>query len=607
MSSQPLTIDHIIDTPGETLSIVVDFPLEEYPDLEKAIRTFWEKRAGTMGKEVRIVPSDKATGLSHPILYGTFTIRPDNPVFRAFDGTPLSIIENNTANFTGDIQGIIVGNNQFGNGFMVIFAATSPEQLADLHHFLDGSKSLIAVINGEIQESNIFDRQFRTLIPDLPIVDVLDDVDSFFTLLEEVHPHPLANLSPEDYISFKKEIRKNLQNVAAGRDSVKASIFALELAKVAASLKDGHTRIKLNSFTVDESNTSPHMLPFKLDYRFGVFEIKTASEQHADLMGRRLVTINGSEVIEVLSTILEIISGDTLPYKLASFIDNQRVYWSLLSPIAGDSIIVVTEAPEGKVESQAIPLLSLAEHDSLVPNLPQFQTTNLFRYFDNEQICYYRFDNFIHNDEQRQYVDKLFQDLRSKNTKALLIDLRYNEGGSSQFGDYLLNYLTSESYLLASRMDAKLSEALYNKYSDYRQFESLTGMTVSRRSEPRQPKDMGLKFNGKLFVLIGPRTFSSAGLFAAIVKDYNLGTLIGEETGGTRQHFGDPAHVTLPTSGLGISISCKLWFAPVVQIGDDHHGTIPDISVERSILATYIEADDPVFEFALDKIREKIR
>ncbi len=41
-------------------------------------------------------------------------------------------------------------------------------------------------------------------------------------------------------------------------------------------------------------------------------------------------------------------------------------------------------------------------------------------------------------------------------------------------------------------------------------------------------------FTGELFVLVGPATFSSANWFAAVVRDNNLGKLVGEPTRNAR-------------------------------------------------------------------------
>ncbi len=148
----------------------------------------------------------------------------------------------------------------------------------------------------------------------------------------------------------------------------------------------------------------------------------------------------------------------------------------------------------------------------------------------------------------------------------------------------------------------KLSELLFNTYEGYREFEGLTGMTISRRVRLERPEDRGIRFDGKLYVLVGPGTFSSAGMFAAMVKDFHLGTLIGEETGATRECFGEVLSVRLPNSDLRLNVSCKQWFAPVPQFDDSRRGTVPDIPVDDGVLESYPTSDDPVLSFALDHI-----
>ena len=60
------------------------------------------------------------------------------------------------------------------------------------------------------------------------------------------------------------------------------------------------------------------------------------------------------------------------------------------------------------------------------------------------------------------------------------------------------------------------------------------------------PANRDNKFTGSVYVLIGPGTFSSASDFASVIEDYDLGTLVGEETGGQRQCFGDCFGARLP-------------------------------------------------------------
>lgn len=68
-------------------------------------------------------------------------------------------------------------------------------------------------------------------------------------------------------------------------------------------------------------------------------------------------------------------------------------------------------------------------------------------------------------------------------------------------------------------------------------------------------------------------------LFAAIIKDFSVGTLIGEETGGLASCFGGTYRSQLANSGLSLRISYKYFVRP--GNFDDGRGVLPDISAEN--------------------------
>ena len=57
-------------------------------------------------------------------------------------------------------------------------------------------------------------------------------------------------------------------------------------------------------------------------------------------------------------------------------------------------------------------------------------------------------------------------------------------------------------------------------------------------------------YEGSVYLLISHHTFSSAGSFAWAFKEFGMGTVIGEESGGMNVSFGDIIYYKLPVSGL---------------------------------------------------------
>lgn len=82
-------------------------------------------------------------------------------------------------------------------------------------------------------------------------------------------------------------------------------------------------------------------------------------------------------------------------------------------------------------------------------------------------------------------------------------------------------------------------------------------------------------------MLTGPRSFSAAAEFADAVKTYQLATIVGEETGGRPNDFGNNLPFLLPNSKLTVNIATV---SAVRANGSaaDPNAVIPDILVRRT-------------------------
>ena len=98
--------------------------------------------------------------------------------------------------------------------------------------------------------------------------------------------------------------------------------------------------------------------------------------------------------------------------------------------------------------------------------------------------------------------------------------------------------------------------------------------------------------------------FSSAVMFADAFRDYSVGTIIGYETGGTPSHYGYPRTFELKNSRIDFGVSRTHFNAPKPRPGDDQHGVLPDIAVNRELLIPYRAEADPVLAFTLAHIRK---
>lgn len=63
----------------------------------------------------------------------------------------------------------------------------------------------------------------------------------------------------------------------------------------------------------------------------------------------------------------------------------------------------------------------------------------------------------------------------------------------------------------------------------------------------------------RLFVVIGPRTFSAAMNLVLDLEAWTNATFVGEPTGNATMFFGDHAQIALPASGLTVNVSTLAW------------------------------------------------
>jgi len=100
----------------------------------------------------------------------------------------------------------------------------------------------------------------------------------------------------------------------------------------------------------------------------------------------------------------------------------------------------------------------------------------------------------------------------------------------------------------------------------------------------------------KLFVLIGPATFSSAMMNAQHFKTRTKATLVGEPTGGSPNHFGEVKTFTLPHSKCVVQYSTKKF-----QMTNDNATTIePHIVIKQTAKGFFADKDE-VLEAVLKK------
>lgn len=142
------------------------------------------------------------------------------------------------------------------------------------------------------------------------------------------------------------------------------------------------------------------------------------------------------------------------------------------------------------------------------------------------------------------FTREAFARIRQERAHTLLIDISRNGGGNDgMWLDGLMPYLATQPYRTGSTHRGFTNRAAPGVVVDGE-------IATWREPQPDNP----LRFAGKVFVRIGPGTYSSAILFANVMRDFGFATLVGEGGFARRTQSGGTRDTALPHSGLTVTL-----------------------------------------------------
>lgn len=172
------------------------------------------------------------------------------------------------------------------------------------------------------------------------------------------------------------------------------------------------------------------------------------------------------------------------------------------------------------------------------------------------------------------------KELQGKGMKSLILDLRDNPGGSlSECVDMVSNFVPKGKVIVST----------IDKYNEKTEYKSKGGIAT------------GLPIT----ILTNEGTASASEIFSGAIRDYKLGTLIGEKT------FGKGVVQTMLDTGDGtaLKVTISKYYTPNGE-NIHHKGIKPDIEVvypDSLKQKPYERSVDPQFAKALEIAKSKIK
>jgi tetratricopeptide (TPR) repeat protein len=333
--------------------------------------------------------------------------------------------------------------------------------------------------------------------------------------------------------------------------------------KLVRLLGDGHTLVRpayLETATRRAVPVTFYLLPE------GVF-ITSTSPQHKDLLGCEVLRFGDHATDKVLEALDAVISRDNAMGPKATaplLLRTPRVLYGLGLIADPERLKLTVRDAAGAAKTADLPAEGGNPTD-LWPTVPKsaagspplyvkdMDTSYWFEYLPAQRIVYCQY-NLVYSEPKNPFgpfCERLFRFIAEHDVDKLVIDLRWNNGGNLTVNRPLVEGLI--------RCDK-----------------------INRR--------------GKLFVIIGRKTFSAAINAAADIERRTQAIFVGEPSGSSPNFIGESAWLRLPYSHLRVSLSDIYWQN---SLGMDYRTWIAPQLYAPPTFASYRSNRDPAMEAIL--------
>ncbi len=405
-----------------------------------------------------------------------------------------------------------------------------------------------------------------------------NDLDQLGNKLLEVHPNALKFISKDDFwktIEEKKSLIK--ANTTYGE-------FIWHCSEIIANINCSHT--SLNRF-FQESQMLPVSMRFPLQVRLvneQLFVIDPLNNGKNIKLKDEILSINGILINDLVDDIYKHISSQgyitTAKKQFFNTWATAMIPYALQFPASYNVVIKGANKPINLDKAESFkdlfrdPSIRSCGEDlclEVLNNNTALLTISSFNYYPWNNLSVFT-----------DFIDKSMKEINEKGVKNLIVDVRFNGGGSQQSAIHLLRYLVDKPFKYYSKAD----------------FEGKTNKIDGE--EIIQPfKD---RFLGNQYFIIDGEGNSTTGHFMSLVKAFDLGIIVGEELGSNHFCSAGQTICRLSNTKLQYYVANNTHVSTATSFPDEI-GILPDYYVTQDIDA-FLEKKDVVKAFTLNLINE---
>lgn len=382
----------------------------------------------------------------------------------------------------------------------------------------------------------------------------LQDIDYYADQLPYLHANAFHTLPRADFEAQVNRLRTEVPTLSD-------TTILTRLQGITASLGEGHTE----SYLFDTGQFP--LFPLQFRWYGDDLVVTAAAPGYEEVIGARVLAFGETDTAAAQVAVAPLISRDNAQ----GIVAESPLYLRAPGVLAAVGVLSTAERasltfqhldgepftlelPLAAVEAANTALLTLYDVFDITPPL-RTENPNLnywYRYLPEDQTLYFHYFRCAEDPARpfEAFAQEMLAFIDSNPVERVVVDVRFNGGGWSGLIRPLLEGIKSRP-------------------------------AVNTR--------------GKLYVLIGRGTFSSALMNAIDFDTQTEAILVGEPTGGAPNGWGEVRTFRLPNSGLEVQYSTR-YFTNVPGFQGD--ALLPDVAVDFA-WADLLAGDDPPLDAAI--------
>jgi hypothetical protein len=457
--------------------------------------------------------------------------------------------------------------------------------------------------------------------PDLiPPQKLLRDFERAVEIIE-AHPSPYRLISEEQMQNKIDSARKQLDHPM---DEI---AFYKLISSVYASIRDGHSSVQFEQSWIKSYQKEHGVFPYSvfLSKDNELFLIQNYGPDSTIAPGARILALNDVPTEAFIQSVNPFISYELEGFRNAIISERFDIYLMLAF---------------GKINNIRLTYSS----DSMRSHTIEFIPYNVRKkLIDDEEE---RINNLIEKGEPYEYsliadkvgrlnihsfglnagdfesfLDHVFRRIQKDDVHSLILDVRGNTGGYMFAVSDLVHRLTDKPFKITALSEMKVSKSFLEYFQTYvpainfrrglitQHSYSIADLfkhkpgeyIVEKGTYQEMARNIYHRFSGDLYLLIDGQSFSASASFAAVFRCYQLGLIVGSETGGTRVFHANNMFIQLPSTQLVCSMATTRVYTPCYNA--ETEGIKPDFEINPSIYHLVSGRDAPL-EYCLHLIQK---